>query len=210
MLILGSGGFAMQILDVLSENPTLDLNYLSFFNNTGKICSEYIHSHFNIVSDYESFCLAKDSVPYILGTGTPIYRKNLFQLFNQIENTKAIQVISNHAIISSINVRLFPAVSIMAGTVIMGNVEIGTGALINCNSSIGHDSILGEFVEICPGVVIDGNCIIGSLTFIGSGAVIFPGISIGENCIIGAGTIVTKDVPANHKVIGNPGLATKL
>lgn len=39
---------------------------------------------------------------------------------------------------------------------------------------------------------------------IGAGAVILPGVTIGENSIIGAGAVVTKDVPPNKIVIGNP------
>jgi len=39
---------------------------------------------------------------------------------------------------------------------------------------------------------------------IGSGATILSNISIGENAIVGAGSVVTKDVPANSIVAGNP------
>lgn len=39
---------------------------------------------------------------------------------------------------------------------------------------------------------------------IGSNATILAGITIGENAIIGAGAVVTKDVPANTIVAGNP------
>lgn len=39
---------------------------------------------------------------------------------------------------------------------------------------------------------------------IGSGAVILGGIEIGENSIVGAGAVVTKNVPANVIVAGNP------
>jgi acetyltransferase-like isoleucine patch superfamily enzyme len=39
---------------------------------------------------------------------------------------------------------------------------------------------------------------------IGSGATILCGITIGENAIVGAGGVVTKDVPANSVVAGNP------
>jgi UDP-2-acetamido-3-amino-2,3-dideoxy-glucuronate N-acetyltransferase len=39
---------------------------------------------------------------------------------------------------------------------------------------------------------------------LGSGATILCGISIGENAIVGAGSVVTKDVPANSIVAGNP------
>jgi UDP-2-acetamido-3-amino-2,3-dideoxy-glucuronate N-acetyltransferase len=39
---------------------------------------------------------------------------------------------------------------------------------------------------------------------IGSGATLLGGITIGENAIVGAGSVVTKDVPANAIVAGNP------
>jgi acetyltransferase-like isoleucine patch superfamily enzyme len=39
---------------------------------------------------------------------------------------------------------------------------------------------------------------------IGSGATILSRVTIGENAIIGAGSVVTKDVPPNAIVAGNP------
>jgi acetyltransferase-like isoleucine patch superfamily enzyme len=39
---------------------------------------------------------------------------------------------------------------------------------------------------------------------IGSGSSILSNVTIGENAIIGAGSVVTKDVPANTIVAGNP------
>lgn len=39
---------------------------------------------------------------------------------------------------------------------------------------------------------------------IGSNATILAGITIGENAIVGAGSVVTRDVPANVIVAGNP------
>jgi acetyltransferase-like isoleucine patch superfamily enzyme len=39
---------------------------------------------------------------------------------------------------------------------------------------------------------------------IGSGATILSKVTIGENAIVGAGSMVTKDVPANTVVAGNP------
>lgn len=39
---------------------------------------------------------------------------------------------------------------------------------------------------------------------IGSSATILAGVTIGENAIVGAGAVVTKDVPANTIVAGNP------
>jgi acetyltransferase-like isoleucine patch superfamily enzyme len=39
---------------------------------------------------------------------------------------------------------------------------------------------------------------------IGTGATILPNVSIGENAIVGAGSVITRDVPANAVVAGNP------
>ena len=39
---------------------------------------------------------------------------------------------------------------------------------------------------------------------IGSGATILANITVGENALVGAGAVVTKDVPANAIVAGNP------
>ncbi len=40
---------------------------------------------------------------------------------------------------------------------------------------------------------------------IGSNATILCGVTVGENAIVGAGTVVTRDVPPNTIVAGNPG-----
>ena len=39
---------------------------------------------------------------------------------------------------------------------------------------------------------------------IGSGATVLSKLTIGENAIVGAGSVVTRDVPANAIVAGNP------
>jgi acetyltransferase-like isoleucine patch superfamily enzyme len=46
--------------------------------------------------------------------------------------------------------------------------------------------------------------VIGKNVFLGANAVVLPGVSIGDYSIIGAGAVVTKDVPANSIVVGNP------
>tara|TARA_Y100000588_G_C14281064_1_gene937188 strand:- start:13503 stop:13967 length:465 start_codon:yes stop_codon:yes gene_type:complete len=45
---------------------------------------------------------------------------------------------------------------------------------------------------------------IGSGASIGANATILPGVKIGEKSMIGAGSVVTKDVPRNAVVVGNP------
>jgi maltose O-acetyltransferase len=45
--------------------------------------------------------------------------------------------------------------------------------------------------------------------WIGGSCVILPGIIIGNNSIIAAGSVVTKDVPTNSIVAGNPAKILK-
>lgn len=44
---------------------------------------------------------------------------------------------------------------------------------------------------------------------IGANATILPGITIGENAMVGAGSVVTRDVPSNTLVVGNPACVVR-
>lgn len=50
---------------------------------------------------------------------------------------------------------------------------------------------------------------IGKNVWIGGNATICPGVTIGDNVVIGAGAVVTKNIPANVFVAGNPAKLIK-
>lgn len=50
---------------------------------------------------------------------------------------------------------------------------------------------------------------IGERCFIAVGAMILPGVTIGNEVIVGAGSVVTKDIPSNVIVAGNPARIIK-
>jgi maltose O-acetyltransferase len=45
---------------------------------------------------------------------------------------------------------------------------------------------------------------IGTNAWLGGGAIVLPGVTIGENSVVGAGAVVTRDVPSDVVVVGNP------
>lgn len=87
-------------------------------------------------------------------------------------------------------------------TLVPNLVEIGDNFISAPGSFIlAHDaSLLATY-----GKYKLGRTIIGNNVFLGVNAVVLPGIKIGNNVIIGAGCVVTKDIPDNVVVAGNPG-----
>jgi acetyltransferase-like isoleucine patch superfamily enzyme len=48
------------------------------------------------------------------------------------------------------------------------------------------------------------NTYIGENCIVGIGAIILAGVRISDNVVVGAGSVVTKDVPSNVMIAGNP------
>jgi acetyltransferase-like isoleucine patch superfamily enzyme len=88
------------------------------------------------------------------------------------------------------------------GVVIEDNVFIGHGVMF-INDSYPRATTAGGDLQTEADWSVE-RTVIKKGASIGSGATILSRTSIGENAIVGAGSVVTKDVPANAIVAGNP------
>jgi acetyltransferase-like isoleucine patch superfamily enzyme len=91
---------------------------------------------------------------------------------------------------------------ICEGVEIQDNVFIGHGVMF-INDSYPRATTNGQLQTEADWKV--ERTIIKKGASIGSGATILSNVTIGENSLIGAGAVVTKDVPTNAVVAGNPG-----
>ena len=104
------------------------------------------------------------------------------------------------------------------------NIEIGDNVFLNfqcvildCNKvQIDDHTMIGPNVQIytaahdlqaetrIQGWEVAKPIEIAERVWIGGGAILLPGVKIGRNAVVGAGAVVSRDVPANTIVVGNP------
>ncbi|WP_290794837.1 acetyltransferase [Flavihumibacter sp. UBA7668] len=193
MIIIGSGGHARVIAEILKEQGIWNI---SFWVDQPSD---------SIVNEFSVFKREQQSIEeVIIGIGDNRIRekicKNNSYVFTTAIHPKAI--ISNYCEIGLGTV-------CMAGVILNTNSVVGKHVILNTGAVIDHDALIGDFVHISPNATLAGAVTVGEGSWIGAGATVIQGIKIGKWAIIGAGAVVIKDVPDFAVVVGNPARIIK-
>lgn len=207
--IYGSGGYAREVMPLLRDYVKL-ISKIS--NNKLYFIDDYLEkgsviNDSNVLAFHELISKFSDSkIHCCVAIADKDVREKLTN--KCLKNGIQMMSIRSKSVVMD-EVKLGEGSVLSPFVTITSNVSIGKSFHANIYSYVAHDCVIGDYVTFAPAVKCNGNVHIGSGVYVGTGAIIHPGtkdkpIIIGKNSKVAAGAVVTKSVPENVTVIGNP------
>lgn len=202
IVIVGAGGFGREVLDVIEAINAAggDLEFRGFVDD-GPVEEELLARRGAMLLGSVT-PVALSGAGFVIGIGSAEPRRRIAQQLSS-SGHQPLSLIHPAATLGS-DVRLGAGCILAAGVRVTTNVDIGEHVDLHVNCTIGHDSIVSDFVSVFPGATVSGNVTIGAGSTVGTGANVLPGVTIGEGSFVGAGAVVTRDVESGQTVIGSP------
>lgn len=199
LYIVGTGGFAREVLFLIDELG--NYNQVKAFIEPDTIWEEKWKDKMIMGKPVLPFsCLINSDRVTIGVADSKIRELTTIQLPQDIEY---VSLIHPKASVSKWVKIGFGAI-ITAGCIVTTQIEIGNHCQLNLNTTIGHDSKIGNFFTTAPSTNISGNCIFGNRVYFGTGAGSKQGINICDDVVIGMGAMVVKNISESGTYVGIP------
>lgn len=112
-------------------------------------------------------------------------------------------------IIDRCKIQVGHGVIICAGCILTTNIKLGNHVHLNLNTTVGHDSILEDFVTTAPNVNISGNVHVKESVYLGTNSVVKEKITIGKDIVVGLNAGVVSDLTESGVYVGTPAKIIK-
>lgn len=199
--IIGAGGFAREVLDVLEawgdryivEGFVVDAAY----GRPGDVINGR-----PVLGGREWLKAHRDDVVAVCGIGAPEVRRRLVQAA-ALDGVRFASVI-HPSVISTRWVTVGSGSVICAGAILTNQIRLGEHVHVNLGCTIGHDTVVEAFATFSPGVHLSGNVTVREGAYVGTGASVIEKCEIGAWSVIGAGAAVVRSIPADSTCVGVP------
>jgi sugar O-acyltransferase (sialic acid O-acetyltransferase NeuD family) len=192
VLLIGAGGHASVLLDMLIQQRFNILGYVSPLPAANKKLFSDLHW---FKSDDDILQFDKLTIKLVNGIGSlpgNTRRSNLYRQYKKLGYSFAT-LVSTEASVSTLAC-LEEGVQVMCGAIIQTGVSVGYNSIVNTGSIIDHDCSIGSNNHIAPGATISGQVTSRKNVHFGTGSSVIQSINITKNVVIGAGAIITKDL----------------
>lgn len=140
---------------------------------------------------------------FVVGIGSPRIREKIVQRMEG-KGSPSYATLVHPRVERSSYVEIGQGSIVCAGCVFTVDVKLGKHCIVNLNSTIGHETTVGDYVTIAPIAAISGNVTLADLSEVGTGASVRQGLSIGRGSLVGMGAVLTKNVNEHEVFAGNP------
>ncbi|MEX5354152.1 acetyltransferase [Pseudomonas juntendi] len=204
--VVGTGGFAREVMPIaISMLGTQKQNYKLVFVAEDTTLNEI--NGIPVLSESDFFSISGAEKYFSVAIGDSTLRKKISDRYIE-KNISPFSIYASNSVVLSSN-HIGEGAIFCPFTTVTSNARIGKFFHSNLYSYVAHDCVIGDYVTFAPGVKCNGGVIIEDNVYVGAGAVIKQGtvkrpIIIGKNSVVGMGAVVTKSVPPDTTVLGNP------
>lgn len=208
LVIVGAGGFGRETADVVeainavSPEPLWDLLGVVDDRPSDANLERLSKRGLAYLGTVKWLLSNSPGGRYVVGIGAPAVRRGIADEMDSAGLLPATLV--HPAATMGSDVSLGAGTVVCAGSRITTNIRVGRHVHVNPNVTIGHDTVLGDFVSLNPASSVSGDCSIGDGVLVGVGAVILNQVSVGPNTTVGAAACVVRDAPADVILKGVP------
>lgn len=208
IVVVGTGGFAREVHQLL-EDAVADgegWRVLGFLDDDPARAGDSVH---DLPVLGGTSWLEGRKVAVAVGVGSSAARRVLVKRIRSEAPGSGFPTLVHPTAWIGNRISLGQGTIVCAGNALTTDLSIGDHVILNLDCTVGHDSIVEDFVTVAPSVNISGAVVVREGTDLGTGATIIQGVEIGRWSVIGAGAVVIRDIPANVTAVGTPAKPIK-